>query len=467
MSGVRGGSEVTQEVQGNLNIRDYSDRGNDGNLLVEGNLTVGGSIIPSQTGTGSIGLAPSGDTTGATDSAAIQNLINLTGIATLGPGLFFINATINPTAGVTVIQGSGWKTIIAFDGAVVSPAIGMGDTTQRTVFIRDLRLRQNNASSHVGVGINGDYFTAQSVIERITIDGNTKQANIGIEFGVVSNNTHYTRVSNCKIVVNGSNAVGLAYLGGSNGAISNVADNIRVLCDGSDATQTGILVSSRTILLIHPDIENIAGTAISITAGALAQGDACTIVNPYLEGNGTNISIASGVLSTTVVGGTILQAAGGGGITDAGTATKIFGVRFVNSSNLGGIVYDQMILQSDAASGRIVRVTNTHATTPADAALRVDSKAAGDPAVGVRITGDGASRLVVAASGQIAWGDGTNALDLHLSRQAAGILANDGVLYLANNSQPATPSGGGILFVSGGALKYIGSSGTVTPIANA
>ena len=40
-------------------------------------------------------------------------------------------------------------------------------------------------------------------------------------------------------------------------------------------------------------------------------------------------------------------------------------------------------------------------------------------------------------------------------------------LKISNGSEPSTPSGGGILFVENGALKYKGSSGTVSPLANA
>ena len=45
----------------------------------------------------------------------------------------------------------------------------------------------------------------------------------------------------------------------------------------------------------------------------------------------------------------------------------------------------------------------------------------------------------------------------------------DKVLYMANaTTAPTTnPSGGGVLYVESGALKYRGSSGTVTTIANA
>jgi hypothetical protein len=47
--------------------------------------------------------------------------------------------------------------------------------------------------------------------------------------------------------------------------------------------------------------------------------------------------------------------------------------------------------------------------------------------------------------------------------------SGSGVLFLGNaTTVPTTnPTGGGILYVEAGALKYRGSSGTVTTIANA
>ena len=42
-----------------------------------------------------------------------------------------------------------------------------------------------------------------------------------------------------------------------------------------------------------------------------------------------------------------------------------------------------------------------------------------------------------------------------------------GRFYLENQTAPGTPTGGGVLFVEGGALKYKGSSGTLTTIAAA
>lgn len=42
-----------------------------------------------------------------------------------------------------------------------------------------------------------------------------------------------------------------------------------------------------------------------------------------------------------------------------------------------------------------------------------------------------------------------------------------GQMFMANSTAPATPTGGGILYVESGALKYIGSSGTISTIAPA
>lgn len=65
--------------------------------------------------------------------------------------------------------------------------------------------------------------------------------------------------------------------------------------------------------------------------------------------------------------------------------------------------------------------------------------------------------------------------DNYLIRASAGAagttekfsVKNDGVVFIANSSAPATPTGGGAIFVEGGALKFIGSSGTITTIAEA
>lgn len=71
--------------------------------------------------------------------------------------------------------------------------------------------------------------------------------------------------------------------------------------------------------------------------------------------------------------------------------------------------------------------------------------------------------------GQISYSHTNNAMIFRANSAEKMRIASDGSLLVSNipSSAPSTPSGGGKLYVQGGALKYIGSSGTVTTIANA
>jgi hypothetical protein len=106
-----------------------------------------------------------------------------------------------------------------------------------------------------------------------------------------------------------------------------------------------------------------------------------------------------------------------------------------------------------------------------------------------RVDGDGNARIAVFTDGKHEWGDGTAARDTNLYRSAADVLRTDdtfhigtnirvntastaggiGVVAMANaTTLPASnPVGGGVLYVEAGALKYRGSSGTVTTIGPA
>jgi hypothetical protein len=133
-------------------------------------------------------------------------------------------------------------------------------------------------------------------------------------------------------------------------------------------------------------------------------------------------------------------------------------------------------------SGVMVQLTHTatggtsQAVTSQDAATSrvLQSNVSGEPGV----------RFVLYADGKFELGDGTNARDVSISRGAAKLLtvsksigvngatslgSGEGVIAIANaTTAPTTdPSGGGVLYCEGGALKFRGSSGTVTTIAPA
>jgi hypothetical protein len=150
-----------------------------------------------------------------------------------------------------------------------------------------------------------------------------------------------------------------------------------------------------------------------------------------------------------------------------------------------GVGQGELIVSGDVSgSGQILSVINT-GTSPTGPPVLFQGAQAGDHLLGVQAAGDSSPRWKVDVGGDTKYGPGNTDTDLDHGRNGPGMLqlgggtlgtANVGlrivgsaqsVLFLANGAQPATPVGGGYLFVSAGALKYIGSSGTVTPLGSA
>lgn len=138
-----------------------------------------------------------------------------------------------------------------------------------------------------------------------------------------------------------------------------------------------------------------------------------------------------------------------------------------------------------------INLTNTTGAGNTAAPLyRGETATSGSLLLTSRVTGDTVTRLAVTAAGAFSWGPGgSTARDTDLSRTAAGVLGTTssfqvgvnlrinttsvgggtGVLGIANASvvPSINPTGGGVIYVEAGALKYRGSSGTVTVIAAA
>lgn len=280
-------------------------------------------------------ILPSGDTTGATDTAAIQAALNTAGPSTsvngpqvvLGPGIFYLNATLNPTITGSSLVGSGWGTQIRYDGNVVSPAIGMADTTNRIFNIRWLRLSQINATAH-GTAIEASYFQ-YSAIEHVLIDAGGAGVPPLIGISLNSNTTFYNVISDCKVQISGANSLGVRIDTLSN---SNVLRNVRVLPDNTNASAIGVYVNSHAIYLDHVDIENAAGTGVSVGAS----GHGCTYIAPYLEANNINLALAAGVTGFIMQGGTC-ESGTTENVADAGAVQPQF--RHVRD-NILGVTYD-------------------------------------------------------------------------------------------------------------------------------
>lgn len=119
------------------------------------------------------------------------------------------------------------------------------------------------------------------------------------------------------------------------------------------------------------------------------------------------------------------------------------------------------INRNSVGNALLIKTTANGATgyshNPADATSR---------AVSVTIGAESTARFVVFADGKAEWGAGSTR-DVNLYRHSTNVLGTDDAVFLGNTSAPPTPTGGGVLYVEGGALKFKGSSGTVTTIAPA
>ncbi len=124
---------------------------------------------------------------------------------------------------------------------------------------------------------------------------------------------------------------------------------------------------------------------------------------------------------------------------------------------------------AQAASGSTIALDGVN-NSPAGIGLRGANTATTGDAIGVQGQTESAAGAAVIAKGPGAMerfrvrGDGN--VGINTATQFGG---GTGVIGIANRTDAPTsnPATGGVLYVEGGALKYRGSAGTVTTIANA
>jgi hypothetical protein len=144
---------------------------------------------------------------------------------------------------------------------------------------------------------------------------------------------------------------------------------------------------------------------------------------------------------------------------------------------------------ANSAAGQMVAITRTSTSDSSPLAVILAGDTSTAQALGISVNGDTTNRFGIDPTGKVSWGDGTASRDTNLYRSNPAVLKTDGALQAttsirlnttslgsgvgvvamanATTVPTGTPSGGGVLYVEAGALKYKGSSGTVTTIAAA
>lgn len=122
-------------------------------------------------------ITPSGDTTGAIDTSAIQSAIDAGARVVLTPGTFFINQPIAWDADNVSLQGSGYGFGTTLHCAFTSPQQAMiiagNSKVVQYADIRNLYLAGNsNANSGHGILYRGEVGTIQNVqVQKVSGDG--------------------------------------------------------------------------------------------------------------------------------------------------------------------------------------------------------------------------------------------------------------------------------------------------------
>ena len=123
---------------------------------------------------------------------------------------------------------------------------------------------------------------------------------------------------------------------------------------------------------------------------------------------------------------------------------------------------------NNTATARIVAGINTTTANTAFIGFENDSSGANDWAITLgSAVNNLAIRNVSSSYNALEFENATGVANFGINGNSFG--SGDGVIFIKNSvaAPSANPTGGGILYVESGALKYRGSSGTVTTLANA
>ena len=255
------------------------------------------------------------------------------------------NSDYVATAALTISQARQtirWESgaNITFDGsAITTGLIKMMDTTVRG-FIHLDNPQISSSVSNTGLAINMDYFTVGTVTNAIL-----DSVNQGID--ISNGNSFYNTIINPRLIIGGASGFGIRFAKNANDLIGGKTSA------NTDAQITGINVTAQSCNLYNHRVEG--GTndpLIGLDVGAAAHDTCCN--GMYLEGNDTNLQLASGVKGFQYQGGTIIDG-DTANITDNGAVTPYF------NCLVGNITYNtyfRMPEQSGASDPTSIDIPN-------------------------------------------------------------------------------------------------------------
>ncbi|MEY2493521.1 MAG: trimeric autotransporter adhesin [Verrucomicrobiota bacterium] len=194
-----------------------------------------------------------------------------------------------------------------------------------------------------------------------------------------------------------------------------------------------------------------AGTLATVaSAGTTGSSTAIPVITINAKGLTTSITTAAVVAPAgTLSGATLAAGVTASSLTSVGSLTSLI---VASSSSLAGIQ-----ITDAGANGANLKLTNTGAGTPSKTIRSANNN--------LEVINNAYSAVILALTDAGAF---TIASNFGVGGVSAWGTSAANVIGIANGTAPSTsPAGMGQLYVESGALKFRGSSGTVTTIANA
>lgn len=288
--------------------------------------------------------------------------------------------------------------------------------------------------------------TTQGIVETKTDTDRISGANL-----TLSGSTLYT-LDDGKVGIGTITPANLLHIKKSTGV---AAAKIESDDDTANLTLNGVKTSDAVIGQIN--FLNAADSVASVDAYRTGANDAASLrfLTQTTGGSMTEKVRIDNVgkvgIGTTAPDGTLHVMTASAGAVTAQTSGDNFVVEGNGETGIS-------ILTPDANTGRI----DFGSPSEDDYARIIGSYNAGSPTLTLRTVNGGASQMVLDNDGNVGIGTTTPSEKL----EVVGTISGSNIT-IKNGSSPNSQAGEGRMFVSGGALFYIGSSGTLTQVASA
>jgi hypothetical protein len=486
----------------------------------------GGTGVTTSTGTGSVVLSTSPSLTTPNIGAATGTSFNLTGSGTLGTTLTVSGTTDSSskdTGAIVTEGGLGVEKSATFGGNLtVSGTLSSFGPASGSSEVKAIGTAGNLRvfSSYTGSNYRW-YWGANTTAESGSNAGSDWVLNAGNDTGsTLGNYITVTRSSGAVALAGNLTVSGGTITGGASGmslASGGTNQNVTLTPSGTgklvasngttavplfDITNTNTVPTKNGLRILGPNASSSSARQWAFLANSTAYGDlefrrSTTSTADPTSGDYIFGASASGnfLLGTTTDAGYKLKVLGasdaqmqldvaaGGAYTTQVFANGGSGKGFIYWNN-GGSVFEfgtyvagasvrfntglgATALTLDSSQNATFAGNVTVGSGALDKEITINSGATGSYSAAIKYQAVGTNYWKVGRGS----GTGSANFEVYDYQGTAGvrlsILSQSAVLFIANSSAPATPTGGGHLYVESGALKYKGSSGTVTTIANA